>query len=135
MKLLKLFIASSLLLIASSCGNDYEKKTMEVTASAYNSLAYQTANDPTLTAWGDTLKPGMKAIAVSRDLIDSGLTHMTEVQIKGLPGTYIVRDKMNRRWTKKIDIYFGTDVDRARSWGRKDVTITYKVPNKEDENA
>lgn len=110
-----------LLLAGCSGGNP-----REVTASAYNSVNAQTkAGDPTLTAWGDTLKPGMKAIAVSRDLIEEGLTHGTEVTIEGLEGTYIVRDKMNKRWENKIDIYMGNDVKAAREWGKKTVTIAW----------
>jgi 3D (Asp-Asp-Asp) domain-containing protein len=99
----------------------------EVTATAYNSVNSQTkVGDPTLTAWGDTLKPGMKAIAVSRDLIDDGLTHGTEVTIEGgLPGTYIVRDKMNKRWNDKIDIYMGLDIEAAKQWGKRTVTISW----------
>ncbi len=100
-------------------------KSLEVTATAYNSLAEQTrpGSSGAITAWGDTLKPGMKCIAVSRDLIDSGLTHNTEVKIEGLEGTYVVNDKMNKRWTTKIDIYLGTDKQKAKNWGKKEVTI------------
>lgn len=105
------------------CGNT---SPLEVTATAYNSVNSQTKEgDPTLTAWGDTLKPGMKAIAVSRDLIDDGLTHGTEVTIDGLEGTYIVRDKMNKRWEKKIDIYMGLDIEAAREWGKRKVVISW----------
>ena len=122
-----------LFFIISSCGNQPERKKLKVTATAYNSVNWQTkAGDPTLAAWGDTLKPGMKAIAVSRDLIDSGLVHNTEVKIKGLDGTYLVKDKMNRRWKMKIDIYMGEDVEKAREWGKKKVTISW-IPKKEDE--
>lgn len=120
-------VTSSTVLSFSAC-NQRETKTMEVTATAYNSLAAQTdRSNPTLAAWGDTLSAGMKVIAVSRDLIDSGLTHNTEVHIEGLPGTYVVKDKMNRRWQKKIDIYMGLDTDTARSWGRQKVKITWQV--------
>ena len=98
---------------------------MEVTATAYNSLSSQTSGNPAITAWGDTLVPGMKAIAISRDLLDSGFYHTMELNIEGLPGSYKVLDKMNRRWTKKIDIYMGTDVSLAREWGKKKVTIKW----------
>lgn len=98
-----------------------------VEATAYNSLPNQTtAKFPALTAWGDTLKPGMKAIAVSRDLIKLGLKHKTKVHIKELNQDYLVLDKMNKRWTKKIDIYMGKDVKAAKTWGKRKVTITWE---------
>lgn len=105
-------------------------RTMEVKASAYNSVKSQTSNEPNITAWGDTLKPGMKAIAISRDLLDSGLYHNLEVNIEGLEGTYVVLDLMNRRWTKKIDLYMGTDIEKAEEWGNQKVTISWSTPKK-----
>lgn len=101
------------------------EKQMTVKASAYNSVVAQTNADPTLAAWGDRLKPGMKAVAVSRDLIRQGLTHNTLIEIEGLPGKYRVLDKMNKRWTRKIDIYMGKDVEAAREWGVREVTIRW----------
>jgi len=121
--MIRFLLALAITAILVGCGNT---SPLEVTATAYNSVNSQTKEgDPTLTAWGDTLKPGMKAIAVSRDLIDDGLTHGTEVQIDGLPGTYIVRDKMNKRWEKKIDIYMGLDIKAAKEWGKRTVTISW----------
>ena len=102
-----------------------KKRTMAVTASAYNSLRGQTVGNPSIAAWGDRLRPGMKAIAVSRDLQRMGLGHRTEVKIKGLPGTYLVLDRMNKRWRKKIDIYMGTDRAKAMRWGKRNVEITW----------
>lgn len=111
-----------------ACAEEVEWRSLEVTASAYNPTPAQTHPDhPRLTAWGDTLEPGMKAIAVSRDLIELGLDHGTEVKIEGLPGTYVVRDKMHRRWRRKIDIYM-EDADAAREWGLRAVTIRWPVP-------
>jgi 3D (Asp-Asp-Asp) domain-containing protein len=102
-----------------------EARELDVTATAYNSVADQTNAEPTLTAWGDRLRPGMKSIAVSRDLIDEGLTHGVEVEISSLPGRWTVRDKMAKRWRRKIDIYMGEDVAAARQWGRRPVTIRW----------
>jgi 3D (Asp-Asp-Asp) domain-containing protein len=105
-----------------------ETKELEVIVSAYNSLPGQThQKHPNIGAWGDTLKPGMKAIAVSRDLIEEGLSHNQLVEIEGLPGKYRVLDKMNRRWEQKIDIYMGINLERAREWGTKKVTIKWEV--------
>ena len=106
-----------------SCVTPTGERSLEVTATAYNSVRGQTSGQPNLTAWGDWLEPGMKAIAVSRDLIELGLTHGVEVEIEGLPGKYVVRDKMAKRWSRKIDIYMGQDVQRALRWGRRRVTI------------
>lgn len=101
----------------------------EVVASAYNSVYWQTDSiDPTVAAWGDTLRPGMKSIAVSRDLIKLGLTHNTMVKIDTFPDTFYVKDKMHWRWKNRIDIYMGVDVKKAREWGKKKLMICYALP-------
>ncbi|MBZ9728997.1 3D domain-containing protein [Salegentibacter sp. JZCK2] len=103
--------------------------TLEVTASAYNSLSWQTGTGgANITAWGDTLQPGSKVIAVSRDLIKKGLDHNTPVKIEGFDGVFLVKDKMHYRWKNKIDIYMDEDVQKARNFGRKKLNIYYEVP-------
>lgn len=104
--------------------------TRTVTASAYNSLEYQTSSNPHITAFGDSLKPGLKYIAVSRDLLSAGLKHNTPVKIEGLEGIYLVKDKMHSRWKNHIDVYMGIDVNAAKQWGRKKVSIDYGIPKK-----
>ena len=101
-------------------------KRLKVTATAYTSHVNQTDSTPNIAAWGDRLKPGMKAIAVSRDLLKVyGLKHKQKVRIKGLKGEYVVLDKMNKRWRKKIDIYMGMDKKKAFRWGRRKVEILW----------
>lgn len=113
--------------LSSKC-EDRQTKSLEVEATAYNSIASQSGgSNPAVGAWGDTLDPSVKSIAVSQDLIELGLTHGSKVQIEGLPGEYLVLDKMHYRWEKKIDIYMGTDVNKAREWGIKKVTIRWKM--------
>lgn len=107
--------------------NLFEWKTIKVTATAYNSLKHQTDDSPYITAFGDSLKDGLKYIAVSRDLLKLGLKHNTLVRIEGLDGTYLVKDKMHHRWKNKIDIYMGTDVKAARTWGKRKINISYRV--------
>lgn len=102
-------------------------KTMEVTASSFTLAEEETKRGNIgLTAFGDRLKPGAKAVAVSRDLLRRGLSHGTKIRIEGLPGTYTVQDKMNKRWRNKIDILFKKKA-RAREWGRQKVEIEYQV--------
>ena len=102
-----------------------EERVLRVTATAYNSLPGQTKDNPRVTAWGEKLAPGMKVIAVSRDLIAMGLTRGVKVKIDGLPGEYKVADKLHERWKRRIDIYMGVDVNAAKQWGKRTVTIRW----------
>lgn len=106
----------------------FEWYSREVTVSAYNSVHWQTLGDPNVAAWGDTLKKEMKIIAVSRDLLEKGLSYNTMVKIDTFPDTFYVKDKMNRRWRNRIDIFMGKDVKKARQWGIKKLNICYAVP-------
>jgi 3D (Asp-Asp-Asp) domain-containing protein len=129
-KLIFYSIIVHLTFFVASCAQEKEKQArwehqLKVTARAYNSIKNQTNTNPYLTAWGDTLKPGMKAIAVSTDLIKIGLTHGTKVMIQGMDGEYTVRDKMHKNWRNKIDIYMGNDITAARKWGKRDVIIRW----------
>lgn len=118
---------------ALGCKNDsldekYDWIPLKVTATAYNSLPYQTSYEhPAITAWGDSIKPGLKWIAVSRDLIKKGLDYNTMVKIDTFDGIYLVKDKMHYRWKNRIDIYMGEDVKMAKQWGRRKITIKYAV--------
>jgi len=106
---------------------DSKSQHLDVIATAYTSSKGETDDTPNITAWGDKLKPGMKCIAVSRDLLKMGLGHGVKVRIEGLEGEYIVLDKMNKRWTKKIDIYMGNDRKKALQWGKQRVSIYWSV--------
>ena len=103
-----------------------ESRFMQVTATAYTSSVRETDSTPTITAWGNKLKPGMRVLAVSRDLLDMGLTLGTLVSVEGFEEDFIVLDKMNKRWKKKIDIYMGNDRHAALQWGKRQVNICWK---------
>lgn len=122
-----IWVAAMLLLAPAACATEGERSLL-VTATAYNSLPEQTGREPTIAAWGDELRPGMRVLAVSRDLLDLGLSHGTRVRIDGLPGEYRVLDKMAARWKRKIDIYMGNDREAARSWGVRQVRIHWAPP-------
>ncbi len=98
--------------------------SIEVTATAYNSHPSQTDDTPNVAAWGDRLQPGMRAIAVSRDLIPLGFVRGARVRVEGFPGRrFVVLDKMHYRWRRRIDIYMGNDIQAAREWGRRRVRV------------
>jgi 3D (Asp-Asp-Asp) domain-containing protein len=129
MKKLKVLFLSVLFVanfsyLANACEN--KSRMLEVTATAYTSSVGETDSTPTISAWGDRLKPGMRVIAVSRDLLAMGVTHGTLVQVEGFDKYFIVLDKMNKRWTKKIDLYMGNNKRAALNWGKKKVNICWK---------
>ncbi|MFL0352651.1 3D domain-containing protein [Xanthomarina sp. GH4-25] len=133
---IKISLAISAFLLITTCTektkDPYTWKPLKVTATAYNSLSYQTNDNPHITAFGDSLYPGLKYIAVSRDLLGLGLTHNTPVKIEGFKEIYLVKDKMHSRWKNKIDIYMGVDVQAAKDWGRKKINILYGVIEEEE---
>ncbi|HLV53189.1 MAG TPA: hypothetical protein VKY29_04160 [Cryomorphaceae bacterium] len=124
--LIAAFCTASLL---SACRGEPETrislKCMDVKVSAYNSLPYQTrpGTPGNITAWGDTLNTDVPSVAVSRDLIDSGFVYGSRVLIEGFTDTFVVNDKMNRRYKTTIDVFMGKDVDRALEFGRKRLNI------------
>jgi len=101
---------------------------IKTTATAYTSSTIETDATPYLAAWRNTLNPKVKSIAVSRDLLDIGLTNGMKVRIEGLEGEFLVLDKMNKRWKNKIDIYMGNDRKKALNWGRKKVIVYWIDP-------
>ena len=84
-----------------------------VTLTTYSVTEEETDSSPTITASGfeiDENNPNKhRIIAVSRDL-KRKYKFGTKLRIKGAgkyDGTYVVRDVMNKRYTKRIDILVG----------------------------
>jgi 3D (Asp-Asp-Asp) domain-containing protein len=101
-------------------------RTLEVTATAYTSSPQETVGDPYQAAWGDRLRPGMRALAVSPDLVEAGLDRGTRVRIEGVEGEWQVLDTTASRFRRRIDLYMGTDRDAALTWGKRKVRISWE---------
>ena len=111
-----------------------ERRSLVVTATAYNATHAQTDGSPHVGAWGDDLdaavQPGLRVIAVSQDLLaEHGLRRGQRVRIHGLKGEFVVLDKMPKRWRHRIDIYMQQDVRAAREWGRRRVKMSWTPRN------
>ena len=104
------------------------ERSLRVLATAYNSTHAQTDERPNKGAWGDRIEPGMKIIAVSRDLSRQGLKRGTKVRIDGVEGEWTVLDRTPSRYKNRIDLYMGLDIKAAREWGRRTVTIRWDGP-------
>ena len=126
-----LFIFTSLLSYDSSRLSEDESQRVFVTATIYHAVEAQTDSTPDITASG--YKINMKdplsdrIIAVSWDLENMyGFTMGTMVHVQGtdyLDGIWFVRDRMNKRWSKRIDFLVPTSI-KGGKW--ENVILTHK---------
>ena len=93
-----------------------------VDATIYHAVEGQTDSTPLITASGKHIDPnnpaGHRWIAVSRDLEDLGFVFGKRVLVEGadfMDGVYTVEDRMNRRWTKRIDFLVNESM-RGGKW-------------------
>jgi 3D (Asp-Asp-Asp) domain-containing protein len=116
-----LVLSSALLLLPSTIKQEEVKMTYlirkitpeQVTVTAYTPSVEECDSTPHITASGfkiDTLNPGRhKIIAVSRDL-KRKWKFGTKIKIVGIgkySGIYTIKDVMNKRYKKRIDILVG----------------------------
>lgn len=112
-----------LFVISLSCQSQESQK---VHATVYNAVPEQTNSDPGHTAFMfelDLTNPYKhKIIAVSRDLLKQ-YPKGTKVQVSGTTydGIFIVMDKMNKRYTNRIDLLINQEM-QIGNW--PDATIT-----------
>lgn len=90
--------------------------TINVTVTTYSPTIEQCDSNPTQTASGYIIKgtSNENIVAVSRDLINWKLNFNDTIEIKGTAydGKYIVKDLMNSKWSKRVDIcipHYGQD--------------------------
>ncbi len=79
-----------------------------VTATVYNAVASQTDSDPLITASMKEIDPNkpQRWIAVSRDLERLGISMGDTICVDNageMNGQWVVEDRMNRRWRRRID--------------------------------
>jgi 3D (Asp-Asp-Asp) domain-containing protein len=95
-----------------------------VTVTTYNPHASQTDSTPRITASGYKIKKGTtRIVAISRDL-KKKYKFGTKVRITGIgkhSGVYVVRDVMNKRFTKRVDILISRK-DRHTKYKRAKLT-------------
>ena len=95
--------------------------TVFVTGTIYHADPAQCNADYLTTASMKKINPdnpaGHRWIAVSRDLEKLGFTMGTRVKVSGagdLDGIWTIEDRMNKRWTKRIDFL----VNKTRKYGK-----------------
>ena len=104
-------------------------KTILVTATIYHATPEQTDSTPHITASNKIIDLGNplkhRWIAVSRDLEAKGLTFGVKVCVTGagdLDGIWTVQDRMNRRWSHRIDFLVNQNI-KGGKWENVRVEI------------
>lgn len=95
-------------------------KKENVTVTGYSSSVEETDDTPFTTADGSTTQHGY--IAVSDDLFNSGWTFNKIVLIKGI-GTFVIKDRMNKRISKTVDIWYDTKSKAVKNGTKKAVAM------------
>ena len=103
--------------------------TILVTATIYHAVPEQTDSTPFITASNsiiDASNPQKhRWIAVSRDLEKLGYTFGVQVCVEGagaLDGMWTVQDRMNKRFTNRIDFLVNEDV-KGGKWNNVKIYI------------
>ncbi len=110
------------------CVSTINAQTELVTATVYNAVPQQCNTDVKHTAFMfklDLKNPYKhRIIAVSRDLLKN-FPNKSKVMVSGTgkyDGIWVVRDKMNKRYTKRIDFLVNKEV-RLGKWSDVKITI------------
>jgi len=86
------------------------------TVTAYSASRRECDDTPDITASGEKVKEGF--IAVSRDLFSKGWTFNKRVYIPSLKKIFIIKDLMNKRWRRRLDIFMPSR-KAAKKFGKK----------------
>ena len=100
-----------------------------VTATVYNAVPNQTDSTPLITASNKKINadnPGKhRWLAVSRDLEAYGFVFGAEVCVENagdMNGVWTVEDRMNKRFTKKIDFLVDNNIVLGK-WNNVKITL------------
>lgn len=117
---------SLILIIIVAFGLQTNAQSQKVHATVYNAVPEQTNSDPGHTAFMfelDLNNPYKhRIIAVSRDLLKT-YPKGTKVKVTGTSydGVFVVMDKMNKRYTNRIDLLINEDM-RIGNWPNAQIT-------------
>lgn len=102
--------------------------SIPVVATGYSSTVWETDDTPFVTASNTRTRRGI--IALSRDLLqrhtnDAPFRFGDTVHLTGV-GDFIVEDSMNRRWRRRVDVWFPSPGE-ARRFGRRPIILTART--------
>jgi 3D (Asp-Asp-Asp) domain-containing protein len=101
---------------------DFTIYSTPVTVTAYTAREEECNSEPWITADGTPSRIGL--LAVSRDILtELNLKYGQRVLLQDY-GVFEIRDTMNKRWRRRVDILHA-DPESARRFGKKDTVLTW----------
>jgi 3D (Asp-Asp-Asp) domain-containing protein len=102
-----------------------DRMWIQLLATGYSSSVWETDDTPFITASNTRTRPGV--VALSRDMLRrydgrAPFSFGDEIHISGI-GDFVVEDSMNRRWRKRLDIWFPSR-EEAAEFGIRRVTVS-----------
>lgn len=108
------------------CAYLLEHESKQIILTAYNSLAWQTNEEPEITASGT--KTSYSTLALSRDLIKH-YNQQAELNfgdtVRVIIKDALIEDTMNRRYKNRGDMWTDSYTE-AKQFGKKSAWIVYK---------
>lgn len=102
---------------------------VSVVATIYHADPGQTDDTPNITATGFTINMvdprSHNIIAVSRDLEKLGFVMGAKVCVENagqMNGVWVIEDRMNKRWTRRIDFLVNTK-RKAGKWNKTKIRL------------
>jgi len=99
----------------------YTMASTHVTVTAYSARSAETDSSPELTA--DMTPSRIGLLAVSRDLLDAGLSYGQIVVLDGY-GVFRISDTMNKRFTSRVDILHSS-AKSAKLFGKQSSSLRW----------
>jgi 3D (Asp-Asp-Asp) domain-containing protein len=96
--------------------NERNNRTIRATVTAYNTVEWQTDNSPCIPASGNNICGRTDVVACPRSIALG-----TTVSILGK--SYVCEDRLHPRYDARFDISFDKDIQGARDFGKKELTI------------
>ena len=135
MKLSAIFVMFGLILGSSISLSDatyyHSSIYIPVTITAYTPRPQECDSTPYTTAFMTKVREGI--IALSRDLeTDFGFKRGDEITLHRF-GTFVFEDRMNKRWKRRVDIFF-LSLKKAKQFGKREsfliIKKDWKMPKK-----
>jgi len=96
------------------------KNTVKKVVTAYNSIPEQTDATPEIAANGENI---MRLYEKGDLTCAASMPFGTKLEVPGF-GTCVVRDRLAKKYSDRVDIHMGKDIASAWKWGKRTLEVS-----------